>query len=255
MSLDIDQCYRILNSRPGTGLDQIKKVFRQLVRAWHPDLHASNPAERSRCEEKIKQITEAYRTLEPLLRLQDTVTRDSFKQDPASRAGAAKPGSVRHGPLEPVMVGGKWGYADQKNFLHIPPAYQSAEPFSEGLAVVGLDSSFGYVDEEGLLVISFRFSWADRFCEGRALVQFGLFGYIDRAGEWAIPPRFQAGQRFSSGIAAVRHGEKWGYVKTGGEWLVLPRFDEAQAFTSHRAFAREGRRSFFVGLDGKVEAL
>jgi hypothetical protein len=252
MPLDIDQCYSILNTRPGTRLEQIKKSYRQLVRAWHPDL-ALDPSQRRRCEEKIRQINEAYKTLEALLRLKAATTSDS----PSASARQQRPQKSRvvHGSLDPVLVGGKWGYADQKNFLHIPPAYHSAEPFSEGLAVVSVDFSFGYVDPEGRLVVPFRFSWADSFSEGRALVQFGLFGYIDKAGEWVIPPRFQAGQRFVGGIAAVKQGDKWGYVLAGGEWLVLPRFDEAQPFTSHRAFAREGRQAFSVSRDGDVEAL
>jgi hypothetical protein len=49
-----------------------------------------------------------------------------------------------------VDVGGKWGYIDRTGKYVVNPQFDSADPFSEGLATVKLGSKWGYVDESGV---------------------------------------------------------------------------------------------------------
>jgi hypothetical protein len=64
--------------------------------------------------------------------------------------------------------GGMWGFIDQKGEFAIPPRYEAAEEFSEGLAVVKRDGKYGYVDLAGSLVIPCKFDQAGDFSQGLA---------------------------------------------------------------------------------------
>lgn len=50
-----------------------------------------------------------------------------------------------------VSQGGLFGYADlEQGRLLLPPVYQDAGPFREGLAVVRLGDRFGLIDRDGV---------------------------------------------------------------------------------------------------------
>ena len=51
--------YEILGVERNVTDDELKKVYRQLARKYHPDLHPDDPD----AEEKFKEITEAYEVL------------------------------------------------------------------------------------------------------------------------------------------------------------------------------------------------
>ncbi|MBI4905750.1 MAG: WG repeat-containing protein [Acidobacteria bacterium] len=246
MALDIRQCYEILDLQENATSDEAKRAYRQLIKQWHPDLHINDQGKRVVCEEKSRMITEAYRQLEPLLRLGTSSGRAFvWPQDRPS-----KPTPI--GKLEPVRVNFRWGYADSMGRVFIPAVYETAAEFCEGLAAVSTEDGFGYIDESGAVKISLRFSYADQFVEGRALVQFGKYGYINRVGDWVVKPRFQAGTRFQEGVAAVRMEGKWGYIKANGDWFVLPRFEEARPFENGRAYAILNGRPVVLGRNGQV---
>ena len=58
--MDIQECYRILNVEPGAEWTDIKKSFHRLAKEYHPDRNAGNRDS----EEKFKEISRAYQTLE-----------------------------------------------------------------------------------------------------------------------------------------------------------------------------------------------
>ncbi len=58
--MDIEECYRILKLEPGADWPDIKKSFRTLAREHHPDRNAGDRDS----EEKFKEISRAYETLE-----------------------------------------------------------------------------------------------------------------------------------------------------------------------------------------------
>jgi DnaJ-domain-containing protein 1 len=56
--------WRVLGISPGTDVSGIKRAYRHLVRAVHPDLHPSASDDQRRAlEARMCQITEAYRAL------------------------------------------------------------------------------------------------------------------------------------------------------------------------------------------------
>jgi WG repeat protein len=148
---------------------------------------------------------------------------------------------------------GKWGYQDETGAYRIPPQFDDAEDFSEGLAAVEIRGKFGYVDTSGKVAITPKFIKAGPFSEGLALVYtrsgFNIFGiegtdffrragYIDHTGKFVIEPRFAEGAgSFSEGLVAFQPGltspggAKWGYLDKTGKWFIKPRFDVALCFS------------------------
>jgi hypothetical protein len=244
MPLDLKHCYEILESREGASLVEVRASYRQLMKVWHPDRFAQDTGLRRVCEEKAKRFSEAYKTIEALLRMDRAIN--------GTNAPAPRPPA---GPLDPAFFEGKYGYTDSLGYLRIPAIYDSAGPFSEGLAAVSRDDNFGYIDEAGCVAVEMRFTSADTFAEGRALVEYVRFAYINRNGDYVVPPRFQAGSRFQEGSAAVKLDGKWGYIRTSGEWFILPRFDEAQPFQNGRAYARMNGRPVVVQANGQIQGL
>ncbi len=53
----------------------------------------------------------------------------------------------------------------------IPPVYERAHDFSEGLAAVRMDEKYGYINTDGIIVIPFQYSGAGEFSNGIAQVE------------------------------------------------------------------------------------
>jgi len=123
----------------------------------------------------------------------------------------------QEGLVRVLMVrNGKFGFADETGCMVIPCQWISAEPFSEGLALVqNNDRLFGFIDKMGVEIIPCKWYRATSFHEGRARVRKPYdnpddecFGYIDCAGNVAIPCHWQkADYKFSEGLAGVIHVE------------------------------------------------
>jgi len=83
--------------------------------------------------------------------------------------------------------GFKWGFHDSNNKIILPPVYDYAENFSEGLAKVILNKKHGYIDKKGNMVIPPAYDGAGNFHEGFASVMVKLnekyrFIFIDKKG-------------------------------------------------------------------------
>jgi hypothetical protein len=148
----------------------------------------------------------------------------------ASTAAAAEPaGAPAPAPLFRVRQGGLWGYIDAAGRLAIPPRFDRAEPFSEGLAAVELDGRHGWIDRTGALVLAPPFLPAGTlhrpFSGGLAAVRVGQrYGYVDRAGALAIPARYTTAEDFSEGLAMVCDPDACGYVDRTGRGVLGPGF-------------------------------
>ncbi len=149
---------------------------------------------------------------------------------------------------------GKWGYKDASGAYRIPPQFETATNFSEGLAAVALHKKIGYIDPTGKMVISPRFVHGEPFHEGLALVYttwgvnvlgraegwdlFRRAGYIDHTGKFVIEARLtENAESFSEGVAAFQPGvatpgnSKWGYLDKTGKWAIKPQFEIATDFS------------------------
>jgi hypothetical protein len=72
----------------------------------------------------------------------------------------------------PIVKNGKWGYMDRNGSLVIPPQFEKAATFSEGLAPVRVNGKWGYIDVHGMMVIKPQYAAAMQFSEGIGLVSY-----------------------------------------------------------------------------------
>ena len=59
----LHEWYRQLDLSPGADLAQIKTSYRQLMRKYHPDMHAGNPQRQKAATELSMRVTAAYNGL------------------------------------------------------------------------------------------------------------------------------------------------------------------------------------------------
>lgn len=93
---------------------------------------------------------------------------------------------------------------DQVVPANIPPQFDAASNFSEGLAAVQKNGKWGYIDRAGRTAVALQYEGAKDFSEGLAAVkQGGKWGFIDKTGSLVIQPQFVYAQAFSDGFAAI----------------------------------------------------
>ena len=126
-------------------------------------------------------------------------------------------------------------------------------------ALFKVNSQYGYcfVNREGHPVIPPQFDYACDFSEGLALVKIGEnCGFINDTGAMIIQPRFQStsvlSQGFSEGLAAVAIANKWGYIDKTGQFVINPQFYMAYKFSEGLAMVTPDEGGFgFVDRTGK----
>src|ERR1051325_5406750 len=120
---------------------------------------------------------------------------------------------------------GKFGYINTEGVLVIPMQFEMAQPFSEGLAAVRVDSKWGYIDKNGKFVIEPQFLGAGPFSEGLApagKIDFmsatrsdepePTTGFIDKQGKMVFSVPFDIATPFVNGISKLRVGIQLGYI-------------------------------------------
>jgi hypothetical protein len=165
------------------------------------------------------------------------------------------------------VTGGKWGYIDKRGRLVIDAEFESAAPFSEGLAAVGVGRNrYGYIDTAGKFVIEPRpFMWAGPFRDGRAAIRGGElrgsfyykgFGYMDKTGQVVIAEELGYANDFCNGLAGARRSpsvseREWGYIDRAGNWVVEPQFDHALPFDGELAMVDQDRKIGYIDRSGR----
>lgn len=132
-----------------------------------------------------------------------------------------------------IMMGGT--ASAEGYMLAIPPRYDDARSFSEGLAAVSIGEKWGFIDTAGQEVVPLRYGEAGDFRDGLAPVRVGdwrtgAWGFIDKAGNEVIPPKYHGVSDFHEGLAAVVLGGKGGFIDMAGNEIVPPKYDEVYDF-------------------------
>lgn len=239
----VAECYAVLEVEPTASAEEIKTAYLDLVKIWHPDRYASESTRlRQKAEEKLKAVNAAYeriRTGAPV-----------FREPVARERDISAEGTP---DLRPIAFGDRAGYADAEGRLVIPPRFEEARPFAEGLAVVRESGRFGYIDARGDYAIYPEFAGARSFQQGFAGVSLTeRWGYIDRANRFVINPLYEGCGDFSEGLAAVCWRGRWGYIDRTGSFSIRPAYDGARAFREGRAEVRIGERWGYVHHNGEV---
>lgn len=99
----------------------------------------------------------------------------------------------------------RFGYLNKQGKTVIPFQFDSAMPFSEGVACVSKDKLFGFIDENGNYIFEKRFESASNFHDGLAFVTVtkGNSGFINKSGNIVIPVKCGQADDFYEGLAMV----------------------------------------------------
>ena len=152
-------------------------------------------------------------------------------------------------PLYKVLRGDKIGFMNREGQIVIPPRFDYAEDFLEGVARVKIDGHLAFIDENGSVLFQLpNYTSAWSFYDGLAMVEVqrpdevdGHRGYIDHTGKLVIPLRYRSGSEFLEGLAAVKNNRgKWGYINKQGKWVIKPQFDYADNFRKGWAIVKVG---------------
>ncbi len=166
--------------------------------------------------------------------------------------------------LASVKYGQNWGYIDKKGTLKLKPIFISANPFSDGRALVSYfdpKDSFkyhGYVNRSGYMVTVIQ-TWeasSDDYHDGlvkiRSKTNTGIqFGFKDSLDSFAIKPQYDDAGSFYEGKAAVRIGTKWGFIDEKNNTLVSPQFDDVYHFQDGLAYANVGTSTSYINSKGE----
>jgi hypothetical protein len=147
--------------------------------------------------------------------------------------GFLAPTVFREGLSAVAYPHGKYGYINTQGAIVIPMQYEMAQPFSEGLAAVRVNSKWGFIDKTGKLVIEPQFASVGPFSEGLAPVGANMMstsrmdredeshpsGFIDKQGKLVLSLRFDTTFGFVNGIAKVHFDTNWGYIDKTGKYI------------------------------------
>lgn len=147
---------------------------------------------------------------------------------------------------------GRWGFLWSAGNPAIPPIYERAQPFAEGLAAVRREGLYGYIDTTGKTVIPFDYYAAQGFAEGLAPVRAGAgWQYIDSDGEIVIAPLPFFCGRFSEGRAFFRNSSYiYGYLDRSGREVIPAQFRDAFPFSGGTAEVVFQKKRLFIAPNG-----
>ena len=100
----INEYYKILGVDSGITAEELKKIYRELVKEWHPDRLLHNPSLHKTAQQKLQEINEAYDQL--LAHLANPEPRSPPPKNEPRRDTAAAPRKATNAtvkrPVAPV---------------------------------------------------------------------------------------------------------------------------------------------------------
>lgn len=176
-----------------------------------------------------------------------------------------------------ICLDGSWGFIDRTGKEVVPPKYDWAGDFYDGLAMVFIadreseDGKWGFIDRTGKEVVPVIYDEVGEFREGRAAVcKDGKLGFVDETGSIVIPLTYMYQSDghwlaswyrevlpfFSEGLAAVwnsdEHGDQYGYIDRDGNVVIPFEFSYAAPFSEGLAYvSKDGRISYADMEDGE----
>ncbi len=135
-----------------------------------------------------------------------------------------------------IQNGGQIGFINTEGDIVINPKFKSARDFSEGLAVVSVESKEEKKDD------------ADSYSTPKKTQKYG---FVDKTGTYVVEPTYDLAFSFSEGLAAVKKDDKFGYIKKSGEMVIEPQFKSASEFRDGIAqVTLEGEKEGYINKEG-----
>jgi hypothetical protein len=157
-----------------------------------------------------------------------------------------------------MMVRG-WGFIKIDGTFAVPPLYDAAGVFREGLAPVKIfGKKWGFIDVDRKIRIEPVFEGANQFAEGLASVEGDFaanykWGFIDHDGKYVISPRYTLARTFSEGLVGVQvDNENWGFADKTGKIVINAVFKDVAQFHNGVAAVQVGTRQRYIDTKGKT---
>ena len=193
--------------------------------------------------------------------------------------------------LFPICLHGKYGFIDSAGTVLVPPQFDSATTFQEGLARIQVKGKWGFIDTAGNVVIQPTFDDCSAFSDGFAVVKTrDKSGYIDLSGDFRIEPKYYRCESFEDGIAKIQetmmmkpvfidktgtvvldqhnyllshHHEGlincstragWGFINRAGSFVIPPKYVFCSSFYEGMAAVclKNDEEFVFIDRNGKV---
>ncbi len=141
----------------------------------------------------------------------------------------------------------------------LPPVYENASRFSEGVAAVTVGGKVGVIDTTGKYIIEPTYDTAvitdkytqSPFSEGLARVtKFAYVGVINKNGVEVNICQWNEVAPHTNGLSAAYNG-KWGYINDKGALAVNPKYDDACNFGKTMALVGTGGVYTLIDRAGK----
>lgn len=159
-----------------------------------------------------------------------------------------------------------YGYQNKSKAWVIPPSYEGAKRFKDGLAEVSIKEGktkyIGVIDTDGRIVIPLECSDVSFSSKNHLIFakrgdedNFAMWGVYDYGGNEIWPPQFRAAPSFTDGTAIVEDaytGLK-GVVDYGGH-LIVP-FENLAVTRSHGGYAVLTQDFVHIQYDGRLSTL
>lgn len=142
------------------------------------------------------------------------------------------------------------GFIDTTGFYVIPPVYDEATEFREGLAVVSRNDSVFFINKENINVFKTFYNDAFNFAFGNAPVNMdGKWFLINRQGQKTAGP-FEDLSEQNENIYIVKSGDKYGATDVYGNIVISPQFDRIGDFSNGFAYYLNNGLYGFVNKAG-----
>jgi hypothetical protein len=155
-----------------------------------------------------------------------------------------------------VKQGFTWGYQDASGNWAIPPKYNDAQNFEDGLARVQDGAKWIVIDTQGkeVKIDPKKPRRLQPYSEGLALAaENDLLGWIDSKGKLAFPLRkYEEAHKFSSGMARIKLDGMYGYLDRSGNLAIPNQYWGAGDFEHELAFVQMKDTSAYLDTKGKI---
>ncbi len=155
-----------------------------------------------------------------------------------------------------VKDGFTWGFKDSTGKWAIPPKYNDAKSFKDGLARVQQGDKWIAIDTRGREVPEDKrkIRPLEPPSEGLALAEDNdLLGWIDDRGKPAFPFRkYDEAHRFSDGRARIKLDSRYGFLDPEGSLVIPARYWGASDFDHGLAFVQTDQGSAYIDPAGTV---